>query len=171
MLLISCKDSSSSGDADRNNKNLDFNRQILKGIEKGDSIAINAHIADDAVDHQGPNGQDVKGGDNVRHMLADMHNHVKDLKFDVLAEASNGDYIFCLTHMTGTTSDATWGMPSGTAIDEKGVDVVKVNKDNKMTEHWGFVDPVAMMKHANDMGTNKMDNKMDNKMATDSAKK
>ena len=171
-LVVSCNNNAStSGDSDRNKQNLEFNRQVLKGIETGDSSLINPHIADDAVDHQGPHG-DVKGGDSIRHMLADIHNHVKDLKFDILAEASNGDYIFCLSRMTGTMNDGSWGMPAGTAMDEKSVDVVKVNKDNKMVEHWGFVDPAAMMKHMQEMGGNKMENKMDNsKMAPDSTKK
>ena len=35
------------------------------------------------------------------------------------------------SRLTGTTTDASWGMPAGTAMDEKGVDVVKVNKDGQ----------------------------------------
>ncbi|MDQ6757948.1 MAG: nuclear transport factor 2 family protein [Bacteroidota bacterium] len=169
-FCISCKDSTttSTTETSSNEKNLENNRKVMKAIETGDSATINSLIADDAVDHQGPNNQDVKGGDNVKHMLADLHNHLKDAKFEVIADASNGDYIFSLSRMTGTMADATWGMPAGTKVDEKGVDVVKVNKDGKMTEHWGFVDPAAMMKHMQEMQGGKMDNmnggKMDKKM-------
>jgi predicted ester cyclase len=168
-LMISCNDSGSSSSTsgnDQNAQNLEKNRKVLKGIETGDSSLINPYIADDAVDHQGPHG-DIKGGDSIRHMLADMHNHVKDIKFDVIADAANGDYIFCLSKMTGTMNDDSWGMPAGTKMDEKGVDVIKI-KDGKMVEHWGFVDPAAMMKHMQESGGNKMEG---DKMKADSTKK
>jgi predicted ester cyclase len=150
-LFISCKDagtsssSTSSNGNSTNDSNLAKNRRVIKAIETGDSATINGLIADDAVDHQGPNGQDVKGGDNVRHMLADMHNHVKDLKIDVTADAANGDYIFTMSKMSGTANDASFGMPAGSKMDMSGADVVKV-KDGKMVEHWGFVDANEMMK-------------------------
>lgn len=167
-FFISCKDESTTSTSSTNSqtdKNLANNRRVMKAIETGDAATIDSLIANDAVDHQGPNGMDIKGGDSVKHMLSEMHNHVKDLKFDVIADAANGDYIFSLSHMTGTTSDASWGMPAGTKMDEKGVDVIKV-KDGKMVEHWGFVDPNEMMKHMKDMPPmdHKMDKKMDDKM-------
>ena len=99
----------------------------------------------------------MKGGDSIKHMLADMHNHVKDLKFDIISEATDGDYIFSLVHVSGTTTDAMFGPPTGTKMDEKSVDVVKV-KDGKMVEHWGFVDPNEMMKRMSGMPA--MDKKM-----------
>ena len=49
-------------------------------------------------------------------------------------------------------------------MDENSVDVVKI-KDGKMVEHWGFVDPGAMMKQmqAMPMSTMPMDSKMKGK--------
>jgi predicted SnoaL-like aldol condensation-catalyzing enzyme len=126
-------------------QNLAKNRSIYKAIESGDSATISGLIADDAVDHQGPNGGDLKGGTNIAHMLTDMHNHVKDLKFDVVADAANGDYVFTLVNVTGTANDNSMGMTAGNKMDDKSVDVVKV-KDGKMVEHWGFVDWQQMMK-------------------------
>ena len=72
-------------------------------------------------------------------MLADIHNHFKNMKFDVISSAANDDYVFTLVHMTGTTADSSMGMP-GQNIDETEVDVVKFNKDNKAVEHWGFME-------------------------------
>jgi len=173
-FIISCKDSTTSSTTDnsQNKKNLENNRKVFKAVETGDVITIDSLIANDAVDHQGPNGMDVKGGDNVKHMLADMHNHVKDLKLDIIADAANGDYIFTLEHETGTVNDAFMGMPAGAKVDEKGVDVIKV-KDGKMVEHWGFVDANEMMKHMKEMPPmdNKMDNKMNGKMDSSKMKK
>ena len=167
-LFISCKDSGTTGNSSQNEKNLENNRKVYKAIETGDAAVIDSLITSDAVDHQGPNGMDIKGKDSVRHMLTDMHNHVKDFKLEIIADAANGDYIFAMAHISGTMSDASMGMPAGSKMDEKGVDVIKL-KDGKMVEHWGFVDPGAMMKHMKEMP---MDNKMDNKMEPkDSMKK
>lgn len=133
----------SSGSMDE--QNLAKNRSIYKAIESGDSATIRSLIADDGVDHQGPNGGDLKGADNIAHMLTDMHNHVKDLKFNVIADAARGDYIFAMVEVDGTAIDNTMGMPAGSSMKGKSVDVVKV-KDGKMVEHWGFLDWQDVMK-------------------------
>lgn len=153
-FLISCKDSGSSSSTttttDVTQKNIESNGKVMKAIETGDAATIDSLIADDAVDHMGPNMQPVNGGTNIRHMLTDMHNHMKDLKFDIITTAGNNDYVFTYSRMSGTATDSMMGMPAGTRMDEEGVDVVKV-KDGKMVEHWGFVDPAAMMKHMQNM--------------------
>lgn len=158
-FFISCKDSATTDTAasSDNAKNIENNNKVMKAIETGDSAVINNLIASDAVDHMGPMG-DMKGTDSVRHMLIDMHNHVKDFKMDIIKTAAVDDYIFTLSNMSGTMADGSWGMPAGSKMDDKGVDVVRI-KDGKMVEHWGFVDPAAMMKHMQSMPP--MDNKMD----------
>jgi hypothetical protein len=83
-LFISCKDSGATSMTDVNQKNLDINAKIIKAIETGDATTINSLIADDVVDHMGPNGKEIKGGDNLKPMLIDMHNHIKDMKFEVI---------------------------------------------------------------------------------------
>src|SRR6266496_1644681 len=158
-FFISCTDTGTTTNTgtSQNEKNLESNRKVFKAIETGDVSTLDSLIASDAVDHQGPNGKDINGGDSVKHMLADVHNHAKDLKFDIIADATNGDYIFTMSEMTGTTTDSSWGMPAGTKMDSKGVDVVKV-KDGKMVEHWGFLDAKAMMKNMS-MPMDKMEHK------------
>jgi predicted SnoaL-like aldol condensation-catalyzing enzyme len=126
-------------------QNLEKNRSVYKAIESGDSATIRSLIADDAVDHQGPAGQELKGGDNIVRMLSDMHNHVKGLSFDVVTDAASGDYVFSMVNVKGTATDNTMGMPAGSSMDSKQVDVIKV-KDGKMVEHWGFLDWQDVMK-------------------------
>ncbi|MGN6530155.1 MAG: ester cyclase, partial [Ginsengibacter sp.] len=82
-------------------------------------------------------------------MLGDMHNHIKDLKMDLITSAGNGDYVFSLVHISGTPTDSSMGMP-GKSFDVKGVDVVKF-KDNKITEHWGFTEDSEMAKEMMEM--------------------
>lgn len=122
------------------------NREVYKAIETGDVSKLNDYIDKDAVDHEGgPNGRDVMGGDSIIAMLGRIHNSFTDLKMDVMAEAINGDYLFTLVHMTGTTTATPgMGLPPNKQVDSKSVDVVKL-KDGKAIEHWEFVDPKEMM--------------------------
>lgn len=150
-VAFSCNNNPSSTTATTGNdnsqqeKNIANNKKIYTAIESGDTSPIDSLIANDAVDHDGPYGMEVKGKDSILHLLNDMHNHFKDLKFDVITSAANGDYVFSLVHMTGTAADSSMGMP-GRNFDQKGVDVIKFNSDNKMTDHWGFTEDQEMVK-------------------------
>jgi predicted SnoaL-like aldol condensation-catalyzing enzyme len=140
-LFISCNDSSTKGgvstDNSQNEKNLAANRAFFKVFETGDVSNVKSLILSDAVDHYPSNGMNVKGADSILNMYADFHNHIKDLKVDIIADAADQDYVIALAHVTGTATDAMMG-GAGAKIDEKGVDVTKY-KDGKMAEHWGFV--------------------------------
>lgn len=130
----------------QNEKNLAHNKEIYKAIETGDVSKIKDYIDKDAVDHGGgANGQDVNGGDSILAMLGNIHNSFTDLKMEVIADATNGDYVFSLVHLTGTTTaNPGMGMPPNKKMDSKSVDVVKV-KNGKAIEHWEFMDPKEMM--------------------------
>jgi predicted ester cyclase len=152
VLFMSCNNSgTTTSTTSETDKNLESNRKVYRAIEAGDAAVLDSFIAKDAVDHQGPNGMEIKGDDSVKHMLADMHNHVNNLKMEMISSAANGDYVFTLANFSGTVKDAFMGMPAGAAINERGVDLVKI-KDGKMVEHWGFVDAAAMMKSMQQMG-------------------
>jgi predicted SnoaL-like aldol condensation-catalyzing enzyme len=131
-------------------QNIANNKKIYTAIENGNTSAIDTLIAADAVDHDGPRGTEVKGKDSILHLLGDIHNHFKNIKFDMIASAANGDYVFSLVHMTGTAADSSMGMP-GMNMDQKGVDVIKFNNDNKMAEHWGFTEDQEMAKQMMNM--------------------
>jgi predicted SnoaL-like aldol condensation-catalyzing enzyme len=137
----------------QNEKNLAHNKEIYKAIETGDVSKIKDYIDKDAVDHGGgANGQDVNGGDSIIAMLGNIHNSFTDLKMEVIADATNGDYVFSLVHLTGTTTaNPGMGMPPNKKMDSKSVDVVKM-KNGKAIEHWEFMDPKEMMEM---MGGNK----------------
>lgn len=153
FFLVSCNNSPSTtptGTApSQNDINIANNLKIYQAIETGDVKSIDSLIAVDAIDYDGPNGAEVKGRDSIVKMLGDIHNHVKDLKADVITSAANGDYVFSLVHITGTSADSSMGM-SGKSIDRKSVDLVKF-KNNKISEHWGFSDDVQMSKEMMEM--------------------
>ncbi|GAC1420711.1 MAG: hypothetical protein NVS1B13_20860 [Flavisolibacter sp.] len=125
-------------------QNRQITRDILKGIETGDTTKF-VNIASDAVDHNGgPQGREMKG-DSLKTYLADMRNHFSDLKFEVINDAGDGEFVYSYLRTTGTAKDATMGMAAGTKFDMRGVDVFKF-KDGKFYEHWGYMDPNDMMK-------------------------
>ncbi len=146
LLCIACTNKSTTADdtaSSQMDKNVANNLKVYSAIESGNVSGLDTFFSSDVVDHDGPMGKDVKGKDSIMKMLGDMHNHIKDLKLDVISSAANGDYIFTLVHVTGTAIDST-GKP-GEKIDSKSVDVVRV-KDNKLTEHWGFTDDSEVQK-------------------------
>ena len=98
------------------------------------------------MDHSGGrNGGDLLGGDSIVAMLGSLHNSFSDLKMEVIADATNGGYLFTLSRLTGTTTaNPGMGMPPNKRIDSKSVDVVKL-KDGKAIEHWSYNDPKEMM--------------------------
>jgi len=166
LVFMSCKDSSTSAadgksdttvsQAERNKAN---NRLIMKAIETGDAAVIDSLIASDAVDHSGPDMKEIKGGDSIKSMLKNMHNSFTDMKTDIISDAADGDYVFALSRMTGTTNaNPGMGMLPNTKMDMTGVDVVKF-KDGKAVEHWSYMDPKDMMKMM-PPATGKMSDKM-----------
>lgn len=151
-ILFACNDkattdtTATTGSAADNGKEMmESNRKVLTAIETGDSATLRQYIADDAVDHGGgEHGADMKGPELIKS-LADVHNHITNLKFEVQQEAANGDHLFSLSRMTGTVKDPVWGMPAGMQCDMTSVDVIKI-KDGKMVDHWSYMNPADMMK-------------------------
>jgi len=150
--ITSCKNEATPVKNSVIETNLANNQKVYKAFETGDRAVLDSFISNEAVDHSGPNGTTISSGDSIKTMLADMHNHVKDLSFTIISAAANEEYIFTYSQMKGTATDSAWGMAPGTKIDQKAVDVVRV-KDGKMVEHWGFVDQNEMMKQMQSMKT------------------
>ena len=164
FFLLSCKDDASNSGNASGDKAKANNRAILKDIESGDVSKLDTYITKDAVDHNGMGGTEVKGVDNIKKDLGTMKQDFSDFKIDVMQEATNGDYLFVLGKMSGTTSAKPGnGMPPNQKVEMTSVDVLKFNSDGMFTDHWSFNDPHDMMKMMG--GDKKMDNKMDNKMA------
>ncbi len=149
LFLVACKDDDNHDDHDaKTSKNPLGARIIYDAIETGDVSKVDSILAKDAVDHS-PMG-DVKGSDSIKAVLADIHNHFKDLKLDIIAEVPGEEYGFTLVNFKGTCTDSSHGMPPGTKIDSRAVDVVRF-KDSKVVEHWQYMDPAEMMKMAHKM--------------------
>jgi len=151
FFLISCNNPASPTSADSgsaNEVNIANNNKIYKALETGDVAPLDTLIASDCIEHDAPGGGEIKGKDSVMNMLANLHNRIRNFKIDVITNAVNGDYVFSLIHITGTT-DSSMGMAANN-IDEKAVDVMKFN-NHKITDHWGFTEDAAVYKEMMDM--------------------
>lgn len=168
LLLASCNDndaatSNGNSAADKAKAN---NRAVLEAIENGDVSKLDSFIVSDGVDHSGAGGMmEVRGIDSIKKDLGSIKQDFSEINFDIQQEAVNGDYLFVLSKMTGTTAaNAGHGLPPNQKIEMTGVDVLKFNSEGKFTDHWTFNDPRDMMKM---MGGNQP---MDNKMSADTTK-
>ena len=159
FLLSSCedKDKGGGGESAKNKANYE---KVLKAIETGDSAVLKENISMDATDHGASmNGGDLKG-DSIIWMLTNAHKGFSDMKMEIVADAAEGDYVFGLVKMIGTTnSTPVWGMPPNTKVDDMSVDVIKI-KDGKAVDHWAFMDQKTMMKMMEHMQQPKMEDKM-----------
>jgi predicted ester cyclase len=68
-----------------------------------------------------------------------------DLKFEVVKELADSDYVFQWVRMTGTATTTEMGVPVGSKFSVATVDVSKF-KNGKATEHWEFMQPADIMK-------------------------
>ena len=139
LSLVACNNNNENNG---NDKNLSASRDIFKGMETGDTTKFSS-IASDAVDHAGPTGE-VTNGDSIKAMLAEIHNHIKDLKIEIVNDAASGDYVYTWSKWTGTALDSSMGFAANQPFNTSGVDIVKF-RDGKAVEHWGFVDQKDVM--------------------------
>jgi len=145
VLLVACtskEDSSTTKSSENENMNAK-SRAVYKAIETGDVSGLDSIIDKDFVDHTAMG--DVRGLDSIKAMLGDMHNHFDGLKFDVIAQATDGEYHFSLVNFSGTVKDDYMGMKAGTKMDMKGIDLVRI-KNGKAVEHWDFMASSEMAK-------------------------
>jgi predicted ester cyclase len=138
MFLFACNNTGNSG----NDKNVAASRDIFNGIETGDTSKLSS-IASDAVDHAGSYG-DISGADSIKGMLSQIHNHIKDLKIEIINDVASGDYVYVWDKWTGTALDSSMGYSPDQPFSTTSVDIIKF-RDGKAIEHWGFVDQKDVM--------------------------
>jgi predicted ester cyclase len=160
LFMTACNNSGESGTASTSmsaggngDKNIATVHSVNDAIESGDVNKLDQYIATDAVDHSGDHGE-VKGLDSIKASLKTMHDDYKDLKLTSLQDAAGGDYVFSLTNFKGTNVVASMGAPAGTNFDMSSVEVVKFNKDGKISDHWSYMSMSDAMKM---MGGSHMD--------------
>ncbi|MBD0333360.1 MAG: ester cyclase [Chitinophagaceae bacterium] len=144
LTLIACTNANNDNKGNNvTDRYKEGSRAVYTAMETGDVSKLDTFLADQITEHEGGNDRTVSR-DSLKAFFASMHNKYKDLKFDVIASAVDGDYGMTLTRMTGTTTDASTGVPANTKIDSKAVDVVRL-QNGRAAEHWGFQDARDVM--------------------------
>ncbi|HVG41666.1 MAG TPA: nuclear transport factor 2 family protein [Chitinophagaceae bacterium] len=155
-LLTACSDNKSENSTENNSagttksaaaegKGYGANRMVYDAVGTNNLNKLDSIMDENIIDHAGPGGTELKGRSNVKAYLATIPQRFTDLKWDIVAEASDGDYEFTMVHRTNTTKDNSMGMPAGTRNEETVVDVTKMS-NGKIVEHWYFAKPEEIMK-------------------------
>lgn len=146
LFMISCETKDKGTDASNDHaaaadRNAEGTKKVYHALETGDVSALDSLFTADVVDHDGgPNGEDIKGRDSVKAMIAQIHNYFDGLKMELQQHATSADgkYHFALVRMTGKAKENPWGMPVGKDVDHTSVDVIRMD-NGKCAEHWGFM--------------------------------
>ncbi len=119
-------------------------RFIEEVINNKDLSVIDELVAEDCVDHTPMPGQGP-GREGVRQAMQMLTTAFPDTRFEVLAEAAEGDLVATVTRMTGTNEGEFMGMPAtGRRVSVLASDMSRAS-GGRLVEHWGFFDQGAMM--------------------------
>jgi steroid delta-isomerase-like uncharacterized protein len=106
---------------------------------------ILALIDDSVVDHQLPPGM-PEGKEGAKAFFTMMITSTPDMKFEILDIVVDGNKIGVRSKVTGTQSGPFMDMPAtNKSYSVEGIDIVTVNDDELVTEHWGIFDAMGMM--------------------------
>ena len=160
--LISCSDKGGGGGgggmSDAAKKNLESMHGVQKCFETKDFSKVGDYVAEDGVDHAGPNG-DVKGLANIKAQMEKMAAMTEGDKTEIIKELADSEYVMSWSRYTGTAKTADMGMKPGEKLTMEAIEVCKF-KDGKATEHWSMMTMSECMKMMPPPGAPKMDQSM-----------
>ena len=142
FAMFSC--TNNTGVSEKAKKNLENARAVAKSFETKDLSKLNDYIADDVIDHAAPGGES-KGIDNLKKMFTEMESTTTDSKMQVTKEIADDDYVFQWMKESWTQTRESMGMKPGNYSFNM-IEVSKFNAENKITEHWSFIDVNDAMK-------------------------
>lgn len=141
-LFVSCQTNTQNS---METKYKDNYKAVVNILDNGNVDELDKYIAEDAVDHLTDSSITTKTGlEGVKDMFRYYHKIFPDLKTNVGSIAVSGDTLFAYVSQTGTASEPFMGTPAGQQVTMNSIDMV-VFKDNKMQEHWGFIDMTDVM--------------------------
>jgi predicted ester cyclase len=135
IFACSNKTSNSSSNNTKTQQNLEAVHNISKVFETGDTSLINKSVAVDFIDHK--DYGDVKGIDSLKAFILASHEHIKNLKMELIKELADDEYVMSWMKFKGTR-DGQAGTVQGD-FDVRGMQITKF-KNGKATEHWEAMD-------------------------------
>jgi len=104
-----------------------------------------SRMADDVVDHQLP-PEMPNGKEGTARFFTMMFDSAPDMRFDILDTIVSNNKAAIRSRVTGTQTGTFLQMPAtGKPFDVEGIDIVEVNDELKVTQHWGIFDFAKMM--------------------------
>jgi len=104
-----------------------------------------SRMADDVVDNHLP-PEMPNGKEGTARFFTMMFDSAPDMRFDILDTIISDNKAAIRSRVTGTQTGTFLQMPAtGKPFDVEGIDIVEVNDELKVTQHWGIFDFAKMM--------------------------
>jgi steroid delta-isomerase-like uncharacterized protein len=119
--------------------------EFYAAMNSQDLDGVLARMDDSVVDHQLP-PEMPNGKEGAAAFFTMMFGSTPDMTFEILDTIVSGNRAAIRSRVTGTQTGPFMEMPpTGKSFDVEGIDIVDVNDDGKMVEHWGIFDFLGMM--------------------------
>jgi steroid delta-isomerase-like uncharacterized protein len=119
--------------------------EFYAAMGKKDLDDVLSRLADGVVDHQIPPGM-PPGREGAKAIFGMMFSAVPDGKYEIRDMIVSGDKVAIRSGYEGTQTGEMFGMPAtGKHFSVESIDIVQVNDDKLVTEHWGVTDVMGMM--------------------------
>ncbi|MFL5789961.1 MAG: ester cyclase [Actinomycetota bacterium] len=122
-----------------------YNEAFYTAMNDKDLDGVLSMMDDSVVDHQLP-PEMPSGKEGAKAFFNMMFGSAPDMRFEILDTVVSGNRIATRSRVTGTQTGEFMQMPAtGKPFDVEGIDIVQVNEEGKVTEHWGIFDFMKMM--------------------------
>ena len=119
--------------------------EFYAAMSSHDLDGVLSRMDDSVVDHQLP-PEMPNGKEGAAAFFGMMFGSTPDMKFEILDMLVSGNRVAIRSRVTGTQIGPFMEMPAtGKPFDVEGIDIVNVNDDGKLVEHWGIFDFLGMM--------------------------
>ena len=120
-------------------------RRGYEAINQNNLDALDEVAAPHLTDHDPAPGQ-APGLDGVKQWFSSMHTAFPDFQMNVEDMIAEGDKVVARVRMSGTHQGVFMGIDAtGNRVTITGIDILRVNADGKIVEHWGNFDDLGMM--------------------------
>ena len=120
-------------------------RRGYEAINQNNLDALDEVVAPDITDHDPAPGQ-APGLEGVKQWFSSMHTAFPDFRMNVEDMIAEGDKVVTRVRLSGTHQGEFMGIDAtGNRVTITGIDILRVNADGKIVEHWGNFDDLGMM--------------------------
>jgi steroid delta-isomerase-like uncharacterized protein len=120
-------------------------RRGYEAINQNNLDALDEVVASDITDHDPAPGQ-APGLEGVKQWFSSMHTAFPDFQMNVEDMIAEGDKVVARVSLSGTHHGEFMGIdPTGNRVTITGIDILRINAEGKIVEHWGNFDDLSMM--------------------------